>query len=186
MGEEPRRPAGFRYALGQSSEAAGDQEFLPVRFNTVCRTFDNLRARMEDMRGNKELLCVTYGIPSSIHYPDRGWFDGGPSLRQLGARFARSGVTIYTIDPGLNLDRGLLNRDALNTLTSATGGRAFAAIDLARAISHARADAKVNYTLEYQPSARNWDGTYHKVKVIYGREDVHIRSKSGYFAELLP
>jgi VWFA-related protein len=153
---------------------------IPARFTTTCQALEDMRARMAALAGPKELLWVTYGFPSSIHFADRGWWDGGPTLRQLGARFAQSGITIYTADPGMNLGRGILNRDALDILTGAAGGRTFATIDLNQAIAQAEADARMNYSLSYQPSS--WDGKYHKLRVTVARKGIHLQTERGYFA----
>jgi hypothetical protein len=80
----------------------------PMRFNTTVRALDDMRAEMAALHGAKELLWATYGSPSSIRYA-AGWFDGAPILQQLGARFVQSKITVYTADPGMNLERGMLN-----------------------------------------------------------------------------
>jgi VWFA-related protein len=154
-----------------------------VHFNTTVRALDDIRAEMAALHGPKELLWVTYGIPSSIRYAG-GWFDGAPILQQLGARFVQSEIAVYTADPGMNLERGMLNRDSLDILTGATGGRTFSTIDLNQAITQAEADARTNYTLEYQPPAKNWDGKYHKLRVSSDRKGIRIQSQHGYFAVL--
>jgi len=136
---------------------------------------------MAGLPGPKELLWVTYGIPSSIHLTT-GWFDCGPYLRQLGARFVESEIAIYTADPGVNAQQGMLNRDSLDILTGATGGRAFSTIDLNEVITQAVADARTSYSLEYEPPAKNWDGKYHKLRVTCARKGIHLQTESGYFA----
>jgi VWFA-related protein len=158
--------------------------FLPARFNTTIQSLGEIRAKMAAVPGPKELLWITYGIPSSVHYPGRGWYDGGPILRQLGARFVQSNIAIYTADPGVNLEQGMLNRDALDILTGATGGRTFPTIDLNQAIAQVEADARTNYTIEYQPPAKNWDGKYHKLRVSSDRKGIKLQSERGYFAVL--
>jgi VWFA-related protein len=161
-----------------------DLRFNPSeRFNTTVRALDDMRAEMAALHGPKELLWVTHGTPSSIHYAG-GWVDGAPILQQLGARFVQSEIAVYTADPGMNLERGMLNRDSLEILTGATGGRTFPTVDLNRAITQAEADARTNYTIEYQPSAKNWDGKYHKLRVSSDRKGIHPQSEHDYFAVL--
>jgi VWFA-related protein len=156
--------------------------WLRARFDTTCKALDDMRARMAPLRGPKELLWVTYGFPSQIRIEGTGWVDGGPILRRLGARFAHFGIAVYTADPGLNLDHGILNRDALDILTGATGGRAFPTVDLSQAVTQAEADARLNYSLEYQPPAGTWDGKYHKLRVTVARKGVRLQTESGYLA----
>lgn len=169
------RPEDFR---------ASSQVSLQVRFKATYSALDQMRALMTVLSGPKELLWVTYGIPSAIRMADRDWFDGVPFLRQLGARFVQSETTVYTADPGMNLATGILNRDSLDILTGATGGRAFATVDLTRAIRQIQAAARLNYTIDYQPSAKNWDGKYHKLRVTIDRKGVHLQTELGYFAVL--
>ncbi|MGO4885411.1 MAG: VWA domain-containing protein [Bryobacteraceae bacterium] len=155
---------------------------LPARFNATVKALDEMRARMEVLHGPKDLLWVTYGFPSHIQLVGIGWWDGSPILRELGARFVLSGITVYTADPGISLTHGILNRDALDVLSDATGGRAFATINLDQALAKAEADAQTTYSLQFQPPARTWDGKYHKVKVTVVRKGVHLQTQHGYFA----
>jgi VWFA-related protein len=156
---------------------------VPERFTITCRALDDMGARMAMVHGPKELLWVTYGFPSAIGLEGQGWWDGGPTLRELGARLVQSKITVYTADPGMNLDRGVLNRDSLDILTGATGGRT-STVDLNKAITQAEADARTNYSLEYEPPARNWDGKYHKLRVTVARKGIRIQSEHGYYAAL--
>jgi VWFA-related protein len=155
-----------------------------VRFKTTCNALEEMGTRIAALPGSKELLWATYGIPSTVFEPQTNMsFDGGPVLRHLGAWFIQYGITIYSVDPGINLNRGVLSRDGLDILTGATGGRAFEAIKISQAIAQAEADAGLNYSLEYQPPARNWDGKYHKLRVTVDRKGIRLQTERGYFAE---
>jgi VWFA-related protein len=155
---------------------------ISARFNATGRALDEMRARMAPLAGGKELLWVTYGIPSTI--PQRGheYWDGVPTLRELGARFRRSGIVLYSADPGMNLARGVLERDGLEILTGATGGRTFSNVDLSRAVAQAESDARTNYSVEFEPSGRSWDGKFHKLRVAVARKGVHVQAENGYLA----
>ena len=167
------RPLEFRAASPVS---------LQVRFKATYSALDDMRGLMARVPGPKELLWVTYGIPSAIHLVDRTWFDGVPPLRQLGTRFVQSGTTVYTADPGVSLQAGILNRDSLDILAGVTGGRTFSTIALDRAITQIGADALTNYSLAYQPSAKNWDGKFHKLRVTVARKGVRLQTENGYYA----
>ncbi|MGA2579432.1 MAG: hypothetical protein ABSH24_25765 [Bryobacteraceae bacterium] len=106
----------------------------------------------------------------------------GPDLVRWGARFAGSGITVYTADPGIGLERGILDRDSLDILTGTTGGHAFSTIELSRAITRIESDALTNYSIAYQPSAKNWDGKYHKLRVTVDRKGVRLQTELGYYA----
>lgn len=107
-------------------------------------------------------------------------FYGAPVLRQLGERFVQSETTVFTAGPGLNLQRGVLNRDSLDILTGAPGGRAFSTIALERAITQIEAGSRMNYSLEYQAPPR--DGKYHKLRVTVARKGVRVQTELGYYA----
>lgn len=152
-----------------------------ARFQATFRALDDLRVRMDALPGPKELLWATYGVRSAIRLVGHGWWDGAPVLRGLGARFVRSDVTVYTADPATNLDRGMLNRDSLDILTGATGGRTFA-VSLDREIAQIETEAQASYSIEYQPPAGNWDGKYHKLRVTPVRKGIRLRTENGYLA----
>jgi len=155
---------------------------LPRRFETTTKALSELGQRMGVLHGRKDLLWVTYGFPSSIRLAGQGWWDGSPLLRQLGGQFAESGITIYTADPGINLATGILDRDSLDILTGATGGHPFQSIALDQVVARMEADSRTNYSIEYQPPARNWDGKYHKLRVKVARKGVRLQNENGYFA----
>jgi VWFA-related protein len=155
---------------------------ISMRFNATGRALDEMRARMAPFAGAKELLWVTYGIPSTIPQAGHEYWDGVPTLRQLGTRFRQSGIVMYTADPGMNLERGVLERDGLEILTGVTGGRSFSNVDLSRAIAQAQSDARTNYSVEFEPSGHSWDGKFHKLRVAVARKGVHVQAENGYFA----
>jgi VWFA-related protein len=155
---------------------------ISMRFNATGRALDEMRARMAPFAGAKELLWVTYGIPSTIPQAGHEYWDGVPTLRQLGTRFRQSGIVMYTADPGMNLELGVLERDGLEILTGVTGGRSFSNVDLSRAIAQAQSDARTNYSVEFEPSGHSWDGKFHKLRVAVARKGVHVQAENGYFA----
>ncbi len=156
--------------------------YLEARFRATYQALDNLREQMAVLQGARELLWITYGIPSTIHLADRSWFDCVPLLRQIGARFVQSETTVYTADPGINIGAGILNRDSLDILTGSTGGHAFPTIDLNRALNEIEAGARMNYSIEFQPPSDNRDGKYHKLRVTVARKGVHVQTELGYYA----
>jgi VWFA-related protein len=141
-----------------------------------------MRLRMASLRGPKALLWVTYGIPSEIRYVDTGWVDNAPFLRQMGARFMQSDITVYTAEPGTSLERGILDRNSLDILAGATGGHAFSTVDLTRAIAQIQADSRTTYSLDFQPPAKGLDGKYHKLQVSVDRKGVRLQTEAGYYA----
>ena len=123
----------------------------PARFNTTCHALDDMRARMTSVAGPKQLLWVTYGIPSTMVFADRTTFDGGLTLRQIGGLFVKSEIKVYTTDPGISVQNGVLNRDSLDIFTGATGGHTFSTIDLNRALSQMKSEARVPVRTKGEP-----------------------------------
>jgi hypothetical protein len=60
---------------------------LQERFKATYTALEDMRVRMAALRGPKELLWISYGIPSTIHFVDRTWFYGAPFLQ---SQFRRS------------------------------------------------------------------------------------------------
>ena len=156
------RPQDFRAASPGSGAA---------RVTSTLHALEDLRALMAASRGPKELLWITHGIP-----------DFGTPLLRLGAQFVQSGITVYSADPGMNLERGILSRSSLDVLTGTTGGHAFSAVDMNLAIEQINAEGRANYSIEYQPAAGNWDGKYHQLHVTVTRKKVRLQAVLGYYA----
>lgn len=74
------------------------------------------------------------------------------------------------------------NIDTLESISEATGGRAFNGNDAGKAILRAVGDARLTYVLGYYPVHATWDGAYHSIKVGVKRSGASVRSRKGYFA----
>jgi VWFA-related protein len=152
-----------------------------LRFQATYNALEKVRGNMAVIPGRKELIWATYGIPSSIRFAGNNWFDCTPLLRQLAARYNQSDIAIYTLDPGVNLNRGQLNRDTLDILTGITGGRSFGTSDIREAAVRAVADARASYSLTYVPPTDEHAGKFRKVRVTSERRGMHIQAEEGYF-----
>lgn len=108
-----------------------------VRTKVTYSALDELCSAIKILPGTKQLLWITYGIPSQIHMTS-GWQDLTQYLQQLGGRFNRTSTMVYSLDPGINISSALLNRDGLEILTASTGGQAFASSDLGMALASAK------------------------------------------------
>ena len=73
--------------------------------------------------------------------------------------------------------------ETMNLLADRTGGKAFYGTnDVAGAIRHAIDDARVSYSVGYYPSAVEWDGSFHEIKVKVAVSGAQVRTRSGYYA----
>jgi VWFA-related protein len=124
------------------------------RFKTIYSALDSMTQELARFPGPKQLLWITYGIPSSMKMVE-GWVDLKPRLLQLAAQFDRGDIAVYTLDPGLIL--GTLNRDGLEVLSAATGGRAFSSSDLKMALKQMGTDTSATLSARLQPVAGKED-----------------------------
>jgi VWFA-related protein len=145
------------------------------RFKTIYSALDSMSQELARFPGPKQLLWITYGIPSSMKMVE-GWVDLKPRLLQLAALFDRGDIAVYTLDPGLIL--GTLNRDGLEVLSAATGGRAFSSSDLKMALKQMGTDTSATYVLDYSPAqAKKAEGSYHTVRLSSTRKGVRVLSQ---------
>ena len=148
-------------------------------------TYDALVQMEKIMRaaaGPKQLVWLTHGIPSSVHFEGWGWQDLKGDLRGLAARFNHDDINIYTMNPDLTADE--LRRDGLDILCGATGGRSYGTSDVKQVLTQARNDANATYLLAYAPSPLSTGrGIYHDVKLKCLRKGVRILSQQVYIAD---
>jgi len=123
------------------------------------------------MIGTPDRIGETSGGAGAT-YPG-GQDSGAPSTRG-GSR----GMPNATDNAGV----GTQSLSTLNTLADMTGGRHDAGKDVCAALKQARSDNRVSYQIGYYPPESNWDGKYHKLRVISKRKGVKIQAKTGYFA----
>src|SRR5579871_465478 len=77
---------------------------------------------------------------------------------------------------------GVSSIATLNDYAGMTGGRTDGGKDIGAAVQQAINDVRTNYQLGYFPSGKNWDGKFHKLRVIAKRKGVHIQTRTGYYA----
>lgn len=157
-----------------------DMKFTAERFSAIYDSLRDLNVDLAALPGRKQVFWTTYGIPSDIHFFS-GWRDAAPALRELGAQFNRNQTAVYTLDPGLAM--GTLNRDGLNVLSAATGGRAFGTADVAKSIEQTLADTAAGYVLQFHSTvSENKHGLYHEVRVKCNRKDVRLFTQQAYLS----
>jgi VWFA-related protein len=153
------------------------------RFKTIYSALDSMSQELVRFPGPKQLLWITYGIPSNMKMVE-GWVDLKPRLLQLASHFDRGDIAVYTLDPGLML--GTLNRDGLEVLSAATGGRTFSSSDLKMALKQMGTDTSATYLLDYSPSqAKKAEGAFHTLRVSSTRKGVRILSPEIYLADAI-
>jgi hypothetical protein len=75
--------------------------------------------------------------------------------------------------------------EQLDELPSLTGGRTWTDGKIQEALALAIEDARTAYRLGYYPPPQNWDGKYHKIRLICLRRGIRLSAKRGYDADQL-
>jgi VWFA-related protein len=112
-------------------------------------------------------------------------------------------VPIYTLNPSPFTDANSINgigtitspddaaaasaaiiadREAMYSLSGATGGRSFGGSDTPAAINALMTDNSFYYVLGYSPHPVMDDGKFHDIKVTVKRAGLHVRARPGYLA----
>lgn len=95
-----------------------------------------------------------------------------------------SEVTIYTV--GFVAEAREVNRDFLERLARATGGRAFFPVNvdhLERSFSAIQEELHTQYRIGYTPRNDVRDGTWRRIEVrIQGQPNLIVRTRLGYYA----
>ena len=150
-----------------------------VRTKATYRALDDLCSAIKSIPGKKRVLWITYGIPSQLQTTS-GFQNLKQYLLELGSRFNRADAVIYSLDPGINIAGGLMNRDGLEILSASTGGIAFVTSDLSKAVAQARNDNLFGYLVEYMPLTRDSPDHYHTVRMRSLRKGIRLRTQQIY------
>ncbi len=102
-------------------------------------------------------------------------------------------TVIYVIGIG-DKKYGGVDRDELNTVANATGGRAFfpkRETDLTNAFAEIEQELRSQYLIAYSPTNKNRDGSYRQMRIEITnpelqKEQLQLRHRPGYFAKSMP
>jgi VWFA-related protein len=102
-------------------------------------------------------------------------------------------TVIYAIGIG-DKKYGGVDRDELNAVANATGGRAFFPkrdTDLTSAFAEIEQELRSQYLIAYSPTNKNRDGSYREMRIEVTnpelqKEQLQLRHRPGYFAKSVP
>ncbi len=144
-------------------------------YDAILHSLDKL-SRIE---GRKTLLVFTDGSDSR---PTAG--GSKASMEEATEAGKHSEVTIYTV--GFVAEAREVNRDFLERLALATGGRAFFPVNvdhLERSFSAIQEELHTQYRIGYTPRNDVRDGTWRRIEVrIQGQPNLIVRTRQGYYA----
>jgi len=117
--------------------------------------------------------------------PNGGLLFTTTDIEGLEGALNNASLVVYPVDA-----QGLVVRHAnygafamMDLMAKRTGGRAFyERNDIFEAIREAVDDSRVSYELGYYPEVKNWDGSFHKVRVMVNKAGLQTRTREGYFA----
>jgi VWFA-related protein len=174
------------------------QQRRRVTLQTMTRVVESLTTKP----GRKSLLLVSEGFVA-----DRR----SPGFRELVEAARRANTTIYFLDarglsaggedlvtgPGQVLPRGEFETaflaqsrfdleaesEGADSLAEGTGGFSVKNTnDLGRGFRRIQRESAAYYLLGYVPTNETRDGSYRRIRVRVGRENVEVRARKGYYA----
>ena len=174
---------------------------------TIVDTLDNVAAYLSGIKGRKNLIWFTPGIPWLTNFGD---YDAIPCMRDYTASLLRdynllaaAQVALYPVDPagvlpfpplpGIYSGEGtgapalssvVVQADdhfSMEDFAESTGGQAYYNTnDLASAIGQAIATGTDYYSLSYVPPLARYDGQFHKISVTVDRPGIRLVYRKGY------
>jgi VWFA-related protein len=158
------------------------------RNRMVLESFDQIAADVFPIKGRKNLLWFTMGIPQITDPDERPVClpDYTTSLTNAYGLLATSQVAVYPIDARgvgsyIRQSGALLSMDAV---AQATGGMAYYNTNNISAAMLKALDNGANYySMAYIPPDGKYDGKYHAIDVKIDRPGVNLVFRKGYYAD---
>jgi len=167
-------------------DVTGDKQALRTALTSTSALggtalYDALYAayrKLKGVDGRKAIILLSDGDDTASRF----------SFRRVLDEAKVNDMIIYAIGLGTNvLDLDL--RHVLKTLAQETGGRAFfpdKVDELETVYKEIAAELKSQYYLSYEPANTSWDGRWRKISLSAPKNNVEIRTRSGYYAVRRP
>jgi VWFA-related protein len=168
----------------------GDKDCVQsdMRNRMVLESFDQIAADVFPIKGRKNLIWFTMGIPQITDPNERPSClpDYTTALTSAYGLLTTSQVSVYPIDArGLNTfvrqSGALLSMDAV---AEATGGMAYYNTNnMTPSVLKALDNGANYYSIAYIPPSAKYDGKYHKIELKVDRPGVNLVYRQGYYAD---
>ena len=157
-----------------------DDRDIKIRFDLSMHALRELRARMAQACGRKNLVWVTRGIPIvGFSASTQSGLDFTYPLRWFGEELSQAQIVMYTVDQSV-ADAGTAI-GTLDEFTSITGGRGYSSGRAGDAIQQALKDSRANYQIAYYSAELKPDGKHHKIRVSCERKEVRLQTEHGFY-----
>jgi VWFA-related protein len=155
------------------------------RNESVLESFDRIAVDAAAIKGRKNLIWFTVGIPAITIPSDRPRClpDYTTGLSHAYDLLTAQQVSVYPIDARgvVTLSDAQLSEEMV---ADATGGVAFSETnDMATAVLKAIDNGANYYSIAYIPPSQKYNGAYHKIEVKVDRPGVHLVFRKGYYAD---
>jgi VWFA-related protein len=155
------------------------------RNRMVLEVFDQISADVLPIKGRKNLLWFTVGIPAITDPAQRPKClpDYTAGLLHAYDLLTAAQVSVYPVD-AVGVDRFGARQLSEEAVAEATGGVAYSeSNDMATAVLKALDNGANYYSMAYIPPDAKYDGSYHKIEVKVDRPGVNLVYRKGYFAD---
>jgi VWFA-related protein len=157
-----------------------DDRDIKVRFDLTLHALRDLRSRLAQVPGRKNLVWVTRAIPIvGFSATTQTSLDFTGPLRWFCEELEQSQIVVYTVDQ--STAEGGSAVGTLDEFTGITGGRGYSSGRAGDAVRQAATDFRANYEVAYYPALKT-DGKHHKIRVICGRKEVRFETVHGFYA----
>lgn len=178
-----------------------------LRALSTLQAFQDVADGIKHIPGQKNLIWISSGFPvrSPMFYADwsfntpsgysaqhnaplRLFEEGYVSTEDINLAMRRlnaSNISLYPVNArGLTVEEtGYRNIDAMKSMASKTGGRAFYnRNDMAQLVSAAIRDSREGYVVTYASGAFNEKRPLHRIKIRTTRDNVRLRYRRSYDA----
>jgi VWFA-related protein len=155
-----------------------------MRNRMVLESFDQIAVDVTPLKGRKNLIWFTMGIPDITDPNHDGSIPNYANpLSQMYDALTSAQISVYPIDVG---GVGPLGGSQLSMqqVAETTGGIAYTeSNDMATAVLKAIDNGANYYSISYIPPNAKYDGRLHEISVKVDRPDVHLVFRRDYYAD---
>ena len=156
-----------------------------IRFKLTVAALDALGGQMERIRGRKNLVWVTHGVPMNYKSYTGQPVDLSHQFQRLAEQLEQAQIAVYAVQQstqGAGQQLATESSQTIDIFTHLTGGRSYGSDSVEAALSQARMDSRANYEIVYFTEASDTGDKHRKIRVVCKRKDVHLQTEQDYYA----